>query len=269
MKKIDKIGLALAAGGVKGFAHIAVLKLLEELNLKVDVVTGSSAGSIVGALYALHGNWKKVFDEFSNAVTEFLPLFKKRAEKLKGSNLWGILQRSLVKIEEYYPFFKRLFGKKRFSDCKIDLGIVVFDVFELDSLLITEGFLVDAVMASSSVPAVFEAVWLAGDQLVDGGVIGHTPVRELKKLGADFAIASTFKRSQPKLPKDQMELMFYIDTWKEKEIESYDLSFADLVIEHDVKKIEWYEFEKFRRVFENAVMSIEERRREVEIVIRR
>jgi len=268
MKKSVRNGVALAAGGVKGFAHIAVLKLLEELNLKVDVVTGSSAGSIVGALYALHADWKKVFDEFASAVTEFLPSFKKRAEKLEGTNLWSIFQRSLVKVEEYYPFFRKLFGKKKFSDCKMDLGIVVFDISELSSLLITEGFLVDAVMASSSVPGVFEAVWLAGDQMVDGGVIGHTPVRELKELGADFIVASTFKKSQPRLPKDQMELMFYIDTWKEEEIKSHDLSFANLVIEHDLK-IEWYEFEKFRKVFEDAVRSIEERRREVEIIIRR
>ncbi|MCD6546404.1 MAG: patatin-like phospholipase family protein [Thermotogae bacterium] len=265
---MSRNGLALAAGGVKGFAHIAVLKLLEELELKIDVVTGSSAGSIVAALYALHGDWQKVWKEFSEGVVEFLPAFMKRAEKLRGANLWSIFQRSLVKVEEYYPFFKKLFGKKKFSDCKIKLGIVVFDITELRSLLITEGFLVDAVMASSSVPGVFEAVWIAGDQVVDGGVAGHTPVREARKLGADFIIASTFKKSASKLPIDQMELMFYIDTWKEEKIKNHDLSFANLVIEHDLA-IDWYEFEKFKKVFETAVKSIEERRKEVEIIIRR
>ncbi|MDI3495380.1 MAG: hypothetical protein PWQ72_1507 [Pseudothermotoga sp.] len=263
-----KNGLALAAGGVKGFAHVAVLKFLEELNFEIDVITGSSAGSIVAALYALYGNWKKVLKEFSEAVDEFLPSFKSRAERLEGTNLWSIFQRSLVKVEEYYPFFKKLFGKKKFSDCNINLGVAVFDITELNSFLITEGFLVDAVMASSSVPGVFEAVWIAGDQMVDGGVIAHTPVREVRNLGAEFVIASTFKKSVHNLPKDQMDLMFYIDSWKEEEIKQHDLSLADIIIEHS-PFVEWYEFEKYERVFEAAVKSIEERRKEVEFIIRR
>jgi len=266
--QLSKNAIALAAGGVKGFAHIAVLKFLKELDFEIDVITGSSAGSIVAALYALYGDWRKVLKEFSEAVNEFLPSLKNRAEKLEGANLWSIFQRSLVRVEEYYPFFKRLFGKKKFSDCVIDLGIVVFDITELSSFLITEGFLVDVVMASCSVPGVFEAVWLAGDQMVDGGVTSHTPVREARDLGAEFVVASTFKKSDQELPKDQMDLMFYIDNWKEEEIKHHELSFADIIIEHKLS-VQWYEFEKYKRVFEAAVKSIEERRKEVEVIIRR
>ncbi|RDI92080.1 hypothetical protein Ob7_03060 [Thermosipho africanus Ob7] len=256
-----KIGLSLAAGGVKGFAHIATLKFLEENDIDVDIITGSSAGAIVAALYGLYGDSNKVFEMFSEAIKLYLPNFKKYMTKLEKSNFWSIFQRSLVPVEDYYPFFKFLFGKKKFSDLKKNVGIITFDTLEGTSLLITEGFLVDAVMASSSVPGVFSPLWIAGTQNTDGGVLAPTPVKEAKLLGSDFVVASTFERKPQDFPKDQLELMYYLDTWKEIEIEYVDLELANVVIYYRIP-YQWYEFNNYLQIYNTALNYINERREE-------
>ncbi|MBO8161608.1 MAG: patatin-like phospholipase family protein [Thermosipho sp. (in: Bacteria)] len=257
-----KIGLALAAGGAKGFAHIATLKLLEEYKVKPEIITGSSAGAIVAGLYGLYEDSEIVYEKFSTAVEKFLPSFKKYYDKLnRKTGIWGILQRSLVPIEDYYPFFKFLFGKKKFSDCKIKVGIITFDNSNMDSMLITEGYLVDAIMASSSVPGVFSPVWIAGVQNTDGGVLSPVPVSEAFSMGANFVIASTFLRKPTNFPKDQLELMFYIDTWKEIEIEYIDLDKANVVIYYRFP-YEWYEFLRYKEIYNSALSYAYERREE-------
>ncbi|MBO8167510.1 MAG: patatin-like phospholipase family protein [Kosmotoga sp.] len=261
-------GLVLAAGGVKGFAHIAVLRLLQEENIDIDIVTGSSAGAIVAALYALYKDWEKVLEEFSAAVDDQLPAMKKYLKKIEGPNIWSIIYRSLISLEEYYPFFRILFGKKRFSDCKIPLGVVVFDTVSLESMLITEGYLVEAVMASSSVPGVFNPVWLGGTQTLDGGVLRPVPVDEARTLGADYVIASNFEKETPKKPQDQMELLLFLDAWKERYIKSKELEKADIVFNHRIN-YPWYAFEKYREIFEESWFVLCKRRERNEIVFRR
>ena len=261
-------GVALAAGGAKGFAHIAVLKLLEENNFNIDVVTGSSAGAIVAALYALHGDWKKVYSEFASAVDQQLPMMKKYLKRIEGPNLWSILNRSLVSSEEYYPFFKKLFGKKTFSDCNIKLGISVFDILSLKSMLVTEGFLVETVMASSSVPAVFKPVQLAGTEVVDGGVTRPVPIDEARKLGADFVISSDFIKEKNDQPEDQLELLYFLDRWKESYIVDEERSQSNLVISHPVN-YQWYDFENYEKIYNEALNHIDKRRDSIENILRR
>ncbi|ACR80641.1 patatin-like phospholipase family protein [Kosmotoga olearia] len=261
-------GLALAAGGVKGFAHVAVLRLLQENDFKIDVVTGSSAGAIVAALYALYEDWEKVLKEFSSAVDEQLPAMKKYLKKIEGPNIWSIIHRSLVTLEDYYPFFRALFGKKTFSDCKIPLGVVAFDAVSLESMLVTEGYLVEAVMASSSVPGVFSPVWLGGTQTVDGGVLRPVPVDEARSLGADYVVASNFEKEEPKEPQDQMELLLFLDSWKEKYIKSKELENADLVFSHRVN-YPWHAFENYREIYKEAWQALCKRRKANEISFRR
>ncbi|QTA37403.1 patatin-like phospholipase family protein [Thermosipho ferrireducens] len=256
-------GVALAAGGVKGIAHIATLKYLEKKKLDFQIITGSSAGAIVAALYGLYGNSDIVRKKFFDAIEEFLPMFKGHMEKVEKSGVWSILQRSLVTIEEYYPFFKYLFGKKKFSDCIKNIGIVTFDTLNMESILITEGYLVDAVMASSSVPGVFSPLWIGGTQNTDGGVLSPTPVSEAISMGAEFVVASTFQRTPRKIPEDQLEIILCVDKWKEIEIEKVDLNYADVVIYYMISA-HWFEFHKYKQIYEEALRFIFERRENIE-----
>ncbi len=261
-------GVAFAAGGARGFTHIAVLKFLEENDFEIDIVTGSSAGAIVAALYALHGNWEKVYTEFSSAVDEQLPMMKKYLKKIEGPNLWSILNRSLVSTEEYYPFYKRLFGKKTFSDCNKKLGIVVYDILSFESMLVTEGYLVETVMASSSVPAVFKPVKLAGTEVLDGGVTCPVPTTEARSLGADFVVSSDFAKEKSNQPEDQLELLYFLDHWKENYIINEERSNSDLIISHPVN-YQWYEFENYEKIYLEALEQINSRRDYIENIIRR
>ncbi|MCD6551990.1 patatin-like phospholipase family protein [Thermotoga sp.] len=242
-------GIALAAGGVKGAAHLA---LLEKTGDVFDVVTGSSIGSIVGALYALHGD--------PHAVREItFSIMKKHLHSLKkteNEGTWkGMFQRSLFRADLLFSILKEMFGRKRFSDCKKKLGVVVFDTENMESLLVTEGFLIDAVVASSSVPGYFEPIWLGGNPALDGGVLSPTPVSQARELGADFVVASSFSRKRDKGFKNHFEMFFVMDRWKEIILEHEELSRADFVVVHNVNE-SWSEFERYYEIYKKALEDL-------------
>ncbi len=247
-----RIGLALEAGGVKGVAHIALLEKLEGAN--VEVVTGSSIGAVIGALFALSEDPKFTKEKFFSTLKKYLPVFKDKIRKSE-TPWFSLFQRSLVKVDEIYPFFRDLFGRKRFSDCKKKLGVVVFDSIEEESILVTEGFLVDAVLASSSVPGFFEPFWLGGAPSLDGGVLCPVPVKEAKILGADFVIASVFEDDIPP-PTDHIDMLFKLADWKGKLLKEEDMKLADCVVTHRLS-FDWTDFESYKEVYKEARINLE------------
>ena len=246
-----KIGLALEAGGVKGIAHIAFLEKLESVN--IDIVTGSSIGAVIGALFALHEDPEIVKKKFFSALEEYLSVFKDKIRKSE-TPWFSLFQRSLVKVEEIYPFFKDLFDRKKFSDCKKKLGIVVFDSIEEESILVTEGFLVDAVLASSSVPGFFEPFWFGGAPSLDGGVLCPVPVKEAKFLGADFVIASVFEDNILP-PVDHVDMLFKLADWKGNLLKEEDIKLANVVVKHKLS-FDWTDFEDYIKVYKEAKSNL-------------
>jgi NTE family protein len=242
-------GIAFAAGGVKGAAHVA---FLEKSGDVFDVITGSSIGAVVGGLYALYGEPALVKD-----IT--FSLMKKHFEDLKkteSENTWrGLFQRSLFKADLLFSVLKEAFGRKKFSDCKKTLGVVVFDTENMDSLLVTEGFLIDAVVASSSVPGYFEPIWIGGTPCLDGGVLAPTPVSQARELGADFVVASAFNRERREGFKNHFEMFFVMDRWKEILLEREELSKADFVVMHDVNE-PWNAFDKYEEIYRKVLKNL-------------
>ncbi|AJG40071.1 Patatin [Thermotoga sp. RQ7] len=242
-------GIALAAGGVKGAAHLA---LLEKTGDVFDVVTGSSIGSIVGALYALYSDPRMVREITFSIMKRHLQDLK----KTESEGTWrGMFQRSLFKADLLFSVLKEVFGKKKFSDCRKKLGVVVFDTENMESLLVTEGFLIDAIVASSSVPGYFEPIWLGGNPVLDGGVLSPTPVSQARELGADFVVASTFNRRRNGKFKNHFEMFFVMDRWKEIILEQEELSQADFVVVHNVSE-SWNEFEKYHEIYRKALEDL-------------
>ncbi|WP_448375526.1 patatin-like phospholipase family protein [Fervidobacterium sp.] len=258
------LGLALQAGGVKGFSHIATLKVFEECNSKPDIIAGSSAGAIVGGLYALYNDAEKVYDIFSSTVQKFLKKQKVKSESIM--NLEMVFKESLFSLDEYYVFFKELFGKVKFSQLQTKLLVVAFDSENLQSLTIDEGFLVDAVLASCTVPGVFEPTYLGGCKLLDGGVLSPVPTKELKKYGADKVIASVFEEKLPEF-ENHMELMLTIDTLKERQIVLDEMKFADFVFRYPIN-VSWRDFNKSKEVYENALNTARRIKSEFEDFLR-
>ncbi|MFN3691480.1 MAG: patatin-like phospholipase family protein [Fervidobacterium sp.] len=257
------LGLALEAGGVKGFSHIATIKLFNICNTKPDIISGSSFGSIVGTLYALYEDADEIYQMLSDNIEDFL----KENSKQKINSFEMIIKESLFTLDEYYRFFKKLYGKKKFSDLRIPTIVVAFDLESMNSIILDEGFLVDAVLASCTVPGVFEPTYLSGSKLLDGGVLSPLPTNELKKYGAKRIVASIFEERKISYI-NKMELMVYLDSLKGDKILEDELTLADFVFSYPVK-VDWSEFHKYRDVYKSALDIALKRRDEFEDFIRR
>ncbi len=178
--KKPKIGLALGGGAARGFAHIGVIKALEVQGIKPDLVVGTSAGSVIAALYA-SGNpgtelnrMALTLDEAS--ITDWaLPFSGKFGGMIKGDALQSTVNR-LVK-------------NQRIENMPIPLGIVATDLQTGAGILFQRGDTGQAVRASCSVPGIFQPSVINGREYVDGGLVSPVPVRYAKQMGADFVIA--------------------------------------------------------------------------------
>jgi len=170
-----KFGLALGAGGAKGLVHIGVIKALEELNIKITHIGGSSIGSLVGGMYALWGDIKKVEDIV-------LKYDSKGINKLFRSDIG--LSKGVFKGDAVLEELDKYIGSAEFSDCKIPFIAVSVDLLTGEKLYHTKGLLKDAIRASSSIPLVFQPYELNGKYLVDGCIAEAVPIEAVRSIGA-------------------------------------------------------------------------------------
>ncbi len=177
LKKSDiKIGLALGGGTALGFAHIGVLKAFEDGGVPIDFISGTSAGAIIGSLYAFGVSFKDIEDEANN-------LNWKKAAKIRPSKLSIATNDAVKKILE-----KHIGKKADISDAKIPLAIVATDIESGAKIIFKSGNVVDTVLASSCLPGLFAPVQIQGMMLVDGGIVENVPVSPLKGMGADIIV---------------------------------------------------------------------------------
>ena len=183
MFKAPKVGLSLSGGAARGLAHIGVLKALEEKSIPIDMISGTSAGALIGAYYAKKRN--------VNALEEIvLGMDWKKLARLVDMNLispWkGFIQGQKAKA-----FLISLIGDIKFKDLEIPLAVVTTDVETMEEFIIKEGSVIEAVRASMSMPGVFTPVRWHNRFLIDGGVVNPIPVEVVRSMGADIVIAST------------------------------------------------------------------------------
>lgn len=166
------VGLALGSGAALGIAHIGVLKVLEREKITVDMLAGTSIGALIGALWA---SGKSIAE-----IEESISRFKRKIATLRLVDL-GIPSKGLIKGREVRRFLVSQLGDKTFYDLKFPLKIVACDIERREEVVLQEGSLVDAVMASISVPGIFEPAVIGGRLLVDGGIINPLPYVESPK----------------------------------------------------------------------------------------
>lgn len=174
-----KIGLALGSGGARGSAHTGVLKVLEAEGIPISVVAGSSIGSLIGAALAVGISTEQVEEEWlatgaRRVFRSFLPTFP-RAGLSSGNEL--------------KKYLTQLLGDVHIEDLNIPYAAVACDIDTGESVVLTEGSLVDAVRASTAIPGIFHPVRLGNRLLVDGGLVEPVPIHVCRELGADFVIA--------------------------------------------------------------------------------
>jgi NTE family protein len=218
-----KIGLALGGGAARGFAHIGVIKALESQGIQADVVVGTSAGAVVGALYAAGNSGfalqKIAFDMDEAAISDWaVPLFGKSSGVLKGEALQSYVNKAV--------------GNQPMEKLKIPFGVVATDLKNGMPILFQRGNTGMAVRASSSVPGVFQPVAIGGRNYVDGGLVAPVPVRYAREMGADFIIAvniSTQTDAQAAI--SSMEVILQTFSIMGQRINQFELKDADVVIQ--------------------------------------
>ena len=179
------IGLALSAGGVRGFAHVGVLEVFDNAGLPIDRVAGTSMGSVIGGLYAAGLPTEKLW-ELSQHITidTITPDFNARGL------FRFIFARKLPTSSNLSKFFEDQLGDLQFEDMPIPFSCSAMDVKTGEQVLFNSGPLAIAVRASMNLPGVFEPVEYRHRKLVDGAVVNYLPVDSVKQMGADYVIAS-------------------------------------------------------------------------------
>ena len=220
-KKI-RIGLALGGGAARGFAHIGVIKALEAQGIVPDIVVGTSAGSVVGALYASGYNGfqlqKIALDMDETTISDWaIPFFSKAPGVLKGE----ALQTYVNKAVHNQPIEK----------LKIPFGAVATDLKTGKPILFRRGNTGMAVRASSSVPGVFQPVVISGRSYVDGGLVAPVPVRFAKEMGAEFIIAVNISSAtEAQATASSVDVLMQTFTIMGQRLNQYELKDADVVI---------------------------------------
>lgn len=176
MPNRPKIGLALSGGGAKGIAHLGVLKALEERHIPIDMISGVSAGSIVGALYADGHSYDELLDFFQRC------------------NLFQMVSLNLPKyggfatMKGFRDSLKELLQAKKFEDLKIPTIINATDMSNGRNVYFSSGDLLDCIIASSTVPIFFRPTKIKGKLYIDGGIFCNLPAEILRKNNCDIVI---------------------------------------------------------------------------------
>jgi NTE family protein len=171
-----RIGLALGGGAARGFAHIGVIQVLEENGFRPDLVVGTSAGSLVAALYA-SGKTPTELAQLADAMDE------------SAFADWSYPGRGLIRGEALAKFVRDKTGGRNIEQMKMPLGIVATDLDSGQPILFQRGDAGIAVRASSAVPAVFQPVMIGKREYVDGGLTAPVPVEFARQMGAELVIA--------------------------------------------------------------------------------
>jgi NTE family protein len=240
------IGLALGGGAARGFAHIGVIKALEANGIKPDLVVGTSAGSVIAALYASGYRGTELnrlaltLDEAS--ITDWaLPFSGKFGGMIKGDALQNMVNR-LVKNQSI-------------ENTPIPLGIVATDLQTGQGVLFQRGDMGQAVRASCSIPSIFQPTIINGREYVDGGLVSPVPVRYASQMGADFIIAvniSTEPSSQDS--SGTVGIILQTISIMGQSIDQFELERAQVVIRPALKGMRGTDF-KSRS---NAILAGEE-----------
>jgi NTE family protein len=212
------IGLALGGGAARGFAHIGVIQVLEEAGIRPDLVIGTSAGSLVAALYAS-----------GKSGVELATL----AQSMDGGAItdWSFPGRGLIRGEALARFVREHTGGKRIEQMRLPLGIVATDLDSGQGIVFRIGDTGVAVRASSAVPAVFQPVRIGTREFVDGGLVAPVPVRYARQMGAQLVIAVDISEAPDGAATgDAMRMLLQTFSIMGRSINQFELADADIVL---------------------------------------
>lgn len=183
-KEYKKTGLALGTGAARGLTHIGVLKAIEEYGIKINYISGSSIGALIGGAYAMGMNAKEI--EEIALKTNWKLMAKIFTPTLSLS--------SLVNSDYLDEFLSTIFGGKNFNDLTIPFSAIATDILTGRMVVLDRGDLTTAIRASISLPIIFSPVTYGKYKLLDGGLVNPTPVDIVRKQNIDTVIAVNLRR---------------------------------------------------------------------------
>lgn len=238
---IMKIGLALSGGGTLGAAHVGALKEIDKQNINIDIISGTSAGAIIGVLYASGG---------TDAIDGFF-------HDLRNSNIFHT--HKLIKItpakifEEIRLLLNKYVNCTSFSKLKIEFTCVATNIKTGEMTIFDKGNPVDCVMASAAYPGFFPAQKINKHLYIDGGVTRNFPVDILKKYNPNFIIGSSIYGIKKFTGNEKLSLIFSARRAleiMEKEASDHQEKLCDFCFKPPVENFNWYELQKLDQIIQ-------------------
>lgn len=264
-----KVGVVLSGGGAKGFAHIGVLKVLEDAGVKIDYIGGTSMGAVVGGLYASGYSARQIDSIFYNTnfdelLSDYIPRESKSFYEKHNDELYALtlpfdkltigipiaLSRGLYNYNLLNKLLHNVRYVRKFDQLPIPFVCVATNIETGEEVMLREGYLPEAILASSAFPSLFSPVEINGKLLIDGGVTNNYPVEEIRRMGADIIIGVDVQddlQTREKLSEAtrilvQISNLEMIQSMKRKQL------LTDIYIKPDIKNYSVISFDKGREI---------------------
>ncbi|NOZ74962.1 MAG: hypothetical protein GXO90_06225 [FCB group bacterium] len=276
MSERKTVGVSLGGGGIRGAAHIGVLKVLHEAGIPITRLAGSSSGAIIGAMYAatrdpewMENHFRTFLnsDAFHQLGTDALKkdrdpdsFLDQIARKVQDRLviMLAMSRNSVIKRERLEKAIQYLLPVKSFEELAIPLDVAATDLVSGETVYYHSGNLIEAVVQSSSIPGFVPPTTANGKILVDGGVSAPNPVLELKRR-TDLVIAVDIARRNlaPEPPGNILDIISRTEAVTSMHLNDLMIQAADVVIEPDVLGLHWSEFDQFEPLFQNGIQAAE------------
>jgi len=227
------IGLALGGGFARGFAHLGVLQVLEQNQIPISHIAGTSVGSILGAAYASGAPLTRIIETC-------------RALRFRDIARWRVSRLGLASNQRLENLIERVFDSRQFEDLRIPLAVVATDLTSGEPVVFRQGNLVDAIRASCAFPGLFEPVEIGTRCLADGGLVAPVPTHAARQLGANVVIGVSvgMQDGHRGAPTNIFQVVSRaVNAAQKHQLEIWE-RYSDLVLRPDVQSLAWDDFDR-------------------------
>jgi NTE family protein len=227
------VGLALGGGFARGFAHLGVLKVLEQNQIPISHIAGTSVGSILGAAYASGTPLGRIIETC-------------RTLRFRDIARWRVSRLGLASTQRLGSLIERVFDSRQFEDLSIPLAVVATDLSSGEAAIFTQGNLVDAIRASCAFPGLFEPVEIGTRCFADGGIVAPVPTLPARELGATLVIGISvgMQDGHRGAPTNIFQVVSRAVSAAQKHQLAAWERHADLVLCPDVQSLAWDDFDR-------------------------
>jgi NTE family protein len=238
------IGLALGGGFARGFAHLGVLQVLEQNQIPISHIAGTSVGSILGAAYASGAPLARIIATC-------------RTLRFRDIARWRVSRLGLASNNRLGDLIERVFESRQFEELRIPLAVVATDLTTGEPVVFTQGHLVDAIRASCAFPGLFEPVEIGTRCLADGGLVAPVPTRAARELGATSVVGISvgMQDGHRGAPTNIFQVVSRaVSAAQKHQLEVWERH-ADIVLRPDVQSLAWDDFDRAEEAIEAGAVA--------------